>query len=137
MKHTARLLHHVLAAVVLTVTAVIATAAGQDGARIEFDSRSYDFGVIHESAGPVSTTFRYTNTGTAPLVIVSARASCGCTRPVYPQAPVKPGKSGKIKVTYNPAGRPGEFTKTIKVRTNAKKDKKITLRIKGVVIPKD
>lgn len=137
MKHTARLLRHVLAAVVLTVTAVIATAAGQDGARIEFDSRSYDFGVIHESAGPVSTTFRYTNTGTAPLVIVSARASCGCTRPVYKTEPLKPGKSATIKVTFNPAGRPGEFTKTVTVRTNAKNGKKINLKLKGNVIPKE
>ena len=67
---------------------------------------------------------------------MDATASCGCTRPEYPTKPIKPGKKGKVKVTYNPAGRPGEFRKTIKVRTNGK-PKKITLSIDGCVIPKN
>lgn len=115
---------------------LLCQAAGRD-ARINFDNMTYDFGVIHESAGPVSTEFRFTNSGDAPLVIVSASASCGCTRPTFPEKPVAPGKSGKIKVTYNPAGRPGEFSKTVKVRTNAKNGKKINLKITGTVVPKD
>ena len=111
------------AALVAVLMCVTAFAGDKGGAAISLASKSYDFGNIRESAGPVTTEFEFVNTGDAPLVIISAVASCGCTRPVYPQAPVKPGKSGKIKVTYNPAGRPGEFTKTVKVRTNAKKDK--------------
>ena len=67
---------------------------------------------------------------------MDATASCGCTRPEYPTKPIKPGKKGKVKVTYNPAGRPGEFRKTIKVRTNGK-PKKITRSIDGCVIPKN
>jgi hypothetical protein len=69
------------------------------------------------------------------LVIVSATASCGCTKPVYPTDPIKPEKKGKLKVTYNPSGRPGEFNKTIKVRTNAPKSKRVSLKITGTVIP--
>ena len=53
------------------------------------------------------------------------------------KSPVQPGKKGVIKVTYNQKGRPGEFSKTITVRTNAKegKYKKVVLKIKGNVIP--
>lgn len=103
---------------------------------MEFDTRSHDFGTINESDGPVTCEFRFTNTGSEPLVIISANASCGCTRPEYPKKPVKPGASAVIKVTYLPQGRPGEFSKTVKVRTNAKRPKSISLKISGVVIPK-
>ena len=37
-----------------------------------------------------------------------------------------------IKVTYNPAGRPGQFVKTISIYSNGK-DGSYILRIKGVV----
>ena len=103
---------------------------------ITFAEKSYDFGFVPEDGGPVTHFFEFTNTGTAPLIIISATASCGCTRPNYPTEPIAPGKKGKIKVTYLPDGRPGEFDKTVKVMTNAKESKKISLKIKGTVKPK-
>jgi hypothetical protein len=102
---------------------------------ISFTELSYDFGSIKEEGGPVSHTFNFTNDGDAPLVIVSAKASCGCTRPKYPLHPVKPGKASSVKVTYLPDGRPGEFVKEVKVTTNDKKHKVIKLKISGTVIP--
>lgn len=97
--------------------------------------KKHDFGTVKEEGGPVTTEFVFTNTGDTPLVIISANASCGCTHPKYPTDPIKPGGKGVIKVTYLPKGRPGEFNKSIKVRTNAKNAKKVTLKISGVVIP--
>lgn len=104
---------------------------------VSFESMVYDFGTIKEKGGPVSHVFNFQNTGTEPLIIISAQASCGCTRPEFPKKPVAPGKKEHIKVTYNPDGRPGEFVKTITVRTNAKdrSQRKFTLKIKGNVIP--
>lgn len=102
---------------------------------IEFAESTYDFGTIAEKGGNVSHEFAFTNTGESPLLIVNATASCGCTMPKFPKEPIAAGKSGKIKVTYNPDGRPGEFHKTITVRTNSKKQKKVTLKIKGFVTP--
>ncbi|MGM9865831.1 MAG: DUF1573 domain-containing protein [Muribaculaceae bacterium] len=137
MSNRSNILRRAGMALLAALMCLTAFADDKGEAAITLASKSYDFGNIRESAGPVTTEFEFVNTGDAPLVIISAVASCGCTRPVYPQAPVKPGKSGKIKVTFLPQGRPGEFSKTIKVRTNAKKNKKFTLRISGVVIPKD
>ncbi len=102
---------------------------------ITFAETTYDFGVIPENGGPVSHTFEFTNTGNAPLLILNASASCGCTRPEYPKKPIKGGKKDKITVTYNPKGRPGEFSKNVTVRTNIKGKKKVTLKIKGNVTP--
>ncbi|MDE6153193.1 MAG: DUF1573 domain-containing protein [Muribaculaceae bacterium] len=106
-----------------------------EGPGIEFVVTSHDFGNISEDGDPVSCEFEFTNTGDEPLVIISANASCGCTRPEFPKKPVKPGKTGKIKITYLPKGRPGEFNKTVRVRTNAKRPKAVNLKISGVVIP--
>ena len=108
----------------------------QKSPAISFAEKEHDFGIIPENGGPVSYKFEFTNTGDAPLVIISATASCGCTRPTYTDEPIAPGKKGVIKVTYLPEGRPGEFEKVIKVRTNAKESKKLSLRIYGSVKPK-
>ena len=72
-----------------------------------------------EADGKVSHTFEVSNTGDMPLVITRNRA-CGCTTPEWPKEPVAPGKKAQIKVTFDPAGRPGPFTKTISVYSNGK-----------------
>ena len=116
----------------------VAISAVADGGVSEatFKTKSYDFGTIKEANGPVACTFEFTNTGDKPLLIIDATASCGCTKPEYPSKPIKPGKKGKIKVTYSPIGRPGAFKKTVKIKSNGK-ESTTTLRIEGVVIPKD
>lgn len=101
-----------------------------------FTVKSHDFGTIKEANGPVSCNFEFTNTGDKPLLIIDATASCGCTRPEYPSKPIKPGKKGKIKVTFSPIGRPGAFKKTVKIKTNGK-ERTTTLIIKGTVVPKN
>ena len=120
-------------AIALLPAAVMAFA--QEPA-ITFEDTSHDFGTIAEDGGNVTHEFKFTNTGDAPLMIVNASASCGCTRPSYPKKPVAPGKTDKIKVTYVPVGRPGEFVKTVTVKTNVNKQKTIKLKIKGTVVPK-
>ena len=114
---------------------VTATQEKDKSAEISFKEKDYNFGAIPEKGGAVTHFFEFTNTGDAPLVILSATASCGCTRPAYPTDPIAPGKTGKIKITYLPDGRPGEFDKMVKVKTNAKITKKVILRIKGTVVP--
>ena len=120
----------------LVATCAAVAQDAQEVPQITFKESSHDFGNIQESKGPVSYTFEFTNTGNKPLIIVDVAASCGCTKPEYSGKPIKPGKKGKIKVTYSPYGRPGAFRKTIKVKTNAT-NRRTTLTITGVVIPKN
>lgn len=127
-----------IALLAIILSAVSSTAKDEkDAPKIHFIETVFDFGTIREADGPVSHDFEFDNAGSAPLVILKTIASCGCTKPQYPKAPLNPGKSDKIKVTFNPAGRPGEFDKTINVTTNDPKNRKIRLRIKGNVIPKN
>ncbi len=120
---------------VILLTAFFAVAKDDNG-RIQFEEKVHDFGTIKEENGPVSYEFEFKNVGDGPITIISANASCGCTRPEYPQEPIRPGKKGKIKITYNPAGRPGEFDRKVRIRTSDEK-RRVVLRITGVVIPKN
>ena len=95
-------------------------AFAQKKAVISAEETSYNFGVIKEADGKVSHTFAITNAGDMPLVITRVISSCGCTTPEWPKEPVAPGKSAEIKVTFDPANRPGPFTKTISIYSNGK-----------------
>lgn len=104
----------------LMLMASVTAFAQQTQAEIKFDKTTHNFGKFSES-NPVQTAiFTFTNTGTSPLIINSAMASCGCTVPTYTKTPIKPGEKGTVKVTYNGKGKfPGHFKKTVTLRTNA------------------
>ncbi len=118
-----------------TLAAVLCQLAVMAQPKAEFKEITYDFGTIKESKGAVKHTFEFKNTGDKPLIITDAVASCGCTRPSFTAKPIKPGKKGKVEVTFSPVGRAGTFRKTIKVKTNCL-DKISTLTITGTIIPK-
>ena len=105
----------------------------QKKAVISAEQTSHDFGQIKETDGKVSATFAVKNTGDAPLVITRVIASCGCTTPEWTKEPIAPGQSGDIKITYDPKGRPGPFSKTISVYSNGKTGSFI-LTIRGEVL---
>lgn len=107
----------------------------QGDAQISADELIYNFGTINEADGLASHVFTIKNTGNSPLVVTRITASCGCTQPEWNKAPITPGKSGEVKVTYNPKGRPGPFYKTISIFSNGKKGS-YSLGIKGNVVPK-
>jgi Protein of unknown function (DUF1573) len=78
-----------------------------------------NFGTIKEGE-KITSEFRFVNTGTHPLIIQAAHASCGCTVAEKPTAPILPGDSSSIKTTYNSKDRGGETVyKTIMVLSNA------------------
>lgn len=129
-----RLIAFTIAAVVAAFTVVM--AAG-NGAPITFSHVSHDFGTIRASAGTVSAEYEFTNNSDEPVAILTVtNGGCGCTTPSFPKKPVMPGKSAKIKITFNPHGRSGEFNREVKVRyASASKKGKLALTFSGVIIP--
>lgn len=115
--------------------ALVAVAMMAQQAVITFERRDHDFGKINEADGKVTTIFTFKNEGMEPLVLSNVRASCGCTTPKWPRQPIEPGQTGEITVTYNPNGRPGRFTKTVTITSNAT-EPTTRVTIKGEVIPK-
>jgi Protein of unknown function (DUF1573) len=71
---------------------------------VKFDKMKHDFGKLTDG-DQGKTVFKFTNTGTVPLIISSAKGSCGCTVPDYPKQPIAPGETGEINVTYNSTGK--------------------------------
>lgn len=123
------------ALMLVTLTVGVALAQQKEAAITVTDSATHDFGDIKEADGPVTHTFTVINNGELPLVISRVAASCGCTTPSWTKEPIAPGKTGDIKVTYDPTGRPNAFTKTINVYSNGKTGSYV-LTIRGNVIPK-
>lgn len=101
---------------------------------LRFQKSEHDFGTIIQGT-PQQTTFTFTNTGNAPLVITDAKSTCGCTIPEYPKnVPIAPGESGELTVKFNGTGQ-NQVTKTILLITNTQNVAE-QLRIKAFVTPK-
>ncbi len=66
----------------------------------------------------VEATFKFTNTGSEPLIISNAKGSCGCTVPTWPKQPVPPGGQGEISVEFDTKGKPARQTKSVTVTAN-------------------
>ena len=88
----------------------------QDGPIMTFEGTIVDYGQIEQNSEPLRIA-KFTNTGTEPLVIKSARGSCGCTVPTYPKQPIMPGESAEIEVRYD-TKRVGKINKTVTITTN-------------------
>ena len=98
----------------------VPTTKAENYAELTFDTLRHDFGKFSAKSPVVRCSFNFVNTGTAPLVIHQAFASCGCTVPTYTKEPIKPGEKGVIDVTYDGTDKfPGHFQKTVTVRSNA------------------
>ena len=112
------------------VAARKAKTSGQPA--VQFREYVHDFGHVPEKGGAISHDFKSVNKGDGNYVIVDHTVECGCTRPDYPKDPIGPGKQGKVRVTYNPIGRPGPFEKVVTLKTNGH-PRKVKLKIKGYV----
>ena len=96
-----------------------------------FEKKEHDFGVINPDS-KVDYTFKFKNTGKEDLVISNAQGSCGCTIPEYPKEAIKPGESGKIKVSFNSAGKSGNQQKSVTITANTEVGKEL-LTIKAQI----
>ena len=99
---------------------------------ISFKETTHNYGTI-EYKGDGTCEFSFENTGKEPLLLTKVRSSCGCTVPkTWPKDPIKSGETSSIKVKYNTRIK-GNFTKSIRVYSNAK-NSPTRLIIKGKVV---
>lgn len=133
-------INSLLLTAIFTILACLTAAASgtdkSDDLPFTIDAKSFDFGTITQSAQNVVHDFIITNDSEDPIVIRSAVASCGCTRPKFTTKPILPGESGIVSVTFIPKGQKGYISKDIKVVVyHKKKKKRVTLQITGDVTP--
>jgi len=116
----------------------VAAAADRDSEsgkfpKMTFNEGQFDFGTIDQGTN-VEHIFKFKNTGDAPLMIVDAKSSCGCTVPEYTKEPIAPGASGELLVKFNGSGQ-NQVSKTVTIVANTEKGTE-TLTIKAFVTPK-
>jgi hypothetical protein len=98
---------------------------------VKFKEMRHNFGKIKQGV-PVTYDFEFTNVSNGAVIIETATASCGCTTPTWPQAPVMKAKTEKIKAGFN-AAAPGPFEKTVFVKVKGV-DAPVELKIAGEVL---
>ena len=96
--------------------------------KFSFDQEEHNFGQIKDG-DIVSHTFRFTNTGQAPLIISKATAACGCTVPQWPKQPIPVGGTGEIQVQFDSSNKPGMQNKVVTITANTEsKVKQLLIR---------
>lgn len=110
-----------------------ASARSQQADPLIFREMIFDFGQVEESQDHVDHDFVFTNNTGRPVTIVSVQASCGCTTPGWTKGLVAPGKTGFVKASFDPKGRPGYFNKSLTINTDISSTP-IILQIKGQVV---
>lgn len=104
----------------------------KNNAAFDFEETVIEFGEISQGE-KVKKRYRFKNSGNADLIISNASGSCGCTIPVYPKEPIKPGAEGEIEVVFNSNGKRGHIHNTITLIANTIPNKTI-LALKGEVL---
>ncbi len=107
--------------------------AQQKASVMSFTKTKYDFGNLEQRNGPAKVRFEFINTGSKPVIIANVKSSCGCTTPSWSKQPIPPGKKGFVDAVYDPRNRPGHFSKTVTVYSNAS-NSPVILNIVGNVL---
>lgn len=115
-----------------------ATAETEEGtdsdvaiAEFTFEKEVHDFGTIVQGE-KVAYSFKFKNSGDSDLIITSAKGSCGCTVPEWPQDPVAPGAEGVIDVVFDSNGKSGQQNKKVTIVANTVPNTTV-LAINGMV----
>lgn len=83
-----------------------------------FDETSVNFGKVDEDDGELMKAFEYRNISNFPVKILSVESGCGCTIAEYDKNPILSQKEGAITIKFDPKNRPGDFDRTITIRTD-------------------
>jgi hypothetical protein len=116
------------------VTQPPATVAVSNGAKVDFNQLTHEFGVISDEK-EVEAKFKFTNSGTEELEIINLQGSCGCTVPALAKKKYAPGESGEIAVKYNPHNRRGKQHTNVTVTTNVADKQQVVLGLQSEVKP--
>ena len=100
---------------------------------MSFDNLEFDYGVI-DAGEKVNHKYKFTNSGSEPLIISNAKGSCGCTVPNWPKEPIPPGATGEIDVVFDSKGKKGKQSKRVTITSNTNPAQTF-LTIKGEVTP--
>lgn len=92
----------------------------------------FHFGRIAEG-NKTEHSFRFQNTGDAPLIISKVSSACGCTAALLSSKELLPGEWGEVKTVFNSKGYRGPVTLSIQVYSNDPDQPRTLFRLQGEV----
>jgi len=95
--------------------------AGGAAAQPTFTQPTFDAGTVY-TGKPLSQAFAFVNTGTTPVTILDAKASCACLKPKFPAGPILPGQQGTVVMEVHTLGQlagPASWGIQVKYRAGA------------------
>lgn len=99
---------------------------------LTFKENVHDFGKFSEKDGAQSYAFSFVNERDVPVKILKVSSMCSCAKAKWPKKAIKPGKTGKVVVTYLNEDGAKPFDKQLMVYYEGNADYEI-LRIRGKV----
>lgn len=109
----------------------IAVAVVAGIAPLKWKTTSINLGQVEKNEVQ-DLTFEFTNMTEAPIRILEAKGSCGCTNVKFPSTEIKSGETASITANFR-SGRVGSFQKNIRIRTSESAEYTY-LHFKGEVI---
>lgn len=107
------------------------------GPVLKFDIPEYDYGKIDiENIPDAKMDIKFSNNGTAPLIISNVRGCCGTRIIDWTKEPILPGKSGTVKIQFEITPKIQTISRTITIMSNSINSPDI-FKIKGEVVEKD
>jgi hypothetical protein len=100
-----------------SIVVAFASVAGSAQPKIEFDSRSIDFGTVVEGT-ICKHRFYYKNTGNQPFIISDVSVTCGCTVPQWSRNPLQSGDTASIYIEFSTHNKLGNVAKGVNLMTN-------------------
>jgi hypothetical protein len=102
---------------------------------LKFKGHRYIMGKIQPGQIKVAR-FPFTNVTDHPVSISSVETGCPCLEAKVEKKEFKPGESGEIAITFNPAGYEREYVETVVVKTDPG-DSTTYLTVTGYIIPRE
>ena len=122
--------------ILVGILSVFVSAQEAGGPRIAVDREIHEFGSMRPHEIPDGKlSFTVYNRGNEPLIVSNVRACCGTRVDAFPQAPISPGDSASVNVSWRIHNRPHRINRTVTITSNATNRAIYVLRINGEVLP--
>lgn len=108
------------------------------GPQLSFAKPSHDYGTIYVDDMPeFKLAIEFSNTGSQPLILSSARACCGTQVTQWPREPINPGEKGKVDIQFRLAPRAQRISRTVTLTSNSETNPTAIFRIIGTVAERE
>jgi len=102
---------------------------------LDFENEDLDIGIVHDGA-PIDVVYPFTNEGEIPIMITRVKPSCGCTNAADMEGMViQPGETGELRFVFNPTGKIGGSSVSIRVETDDPDRPTMNLMLRAEIEP--